>query len=341
MLLILVGVTISAISGDNGILNNAARAKEETERVEKDEKEKINKTESIMNEYITDIQIGDYVEYNPTLGTYEITSDLSGSSKKILYTQQDINKLNWRYMGQDENGNQLLISDRPTEDTIEFQGANGYNNAVNTLDTACERLYSSEKGKARNLKIEDIESKINNIENIKNESVGIVKYGETKTYISPSAQYPYIYENEIGGVTDKGNTTGELNLSDAGHIYSGANNNNETLTVRQTLWVKLLSKTDFKNSMYYELFMVKNESYYPLYWISSRAVHTTSDSARFAIYSCSSSRINAGHTFDSQGNTNIADHAFRPVIVLNEDVEIDSAIKGGRAGTLENPYTLK
>ena len=38
ILLILAGVTIAAISGDNGILQNAARAKEETEQAEKDEK---------------------------------------------------------------------------------------------------------------------------------------------------------------------------------------------------------------------------------------------------------------------------------------------------------------
>ena len=33
ILLILAGVTIAAISGDNGILQNAARAKEETKEV--------------------------------------------------------------------------------------------------------------------------------------------------------------------------------------------------------------------------------------------------------------------------------------------------------------------
>ena len=53
VLLILAGVTIAAISGDNGILQNAAMAKEEAEQAEKDEKEKLGDMEDILNEYTT------------------------------------------------------------------------------------------------------------------------------------------------------------------------------------------------------------------------------------------------------------------------------------------------
>ena len=53
VLLILAGVAITAISRDNGILQNAARAKEETEQAERDEKEKLGDMEDILNEYTT------------------------------------------------------------------------------------------------------------------------------------------------------------------------------------------------------------------------------------------------------------------------------------------------
>ena len=71
VLLILAGITIAAISGDNGILQNAARAKEETEQAEKDEKEKLGDMEDILDEYSTGIKVEQVVDENP--GTLEGT----------------------------------------------------------------------------------------------------------------------------------------------------------------------------------------------------------------------------------------------------------------------------
>lgn len=51
VLLILAGVTIAALSGDNGILRNAVRAKEETENAQREEQEKLNDIYEIMNNY--------------------------------------------------------------------------------------------------------------------------------------------------------------------------------------------------------------------------------------------------------------------------------------------------
>ena len=48
VLLILAGVTISALSGQNGILQNALKAKEETEKAERKEQEEIQKLEMEM-----------------------------------------------------------------------------------------------------------------------------------------------------------------------------------------------------------------------------------------------------------------------------------------------------
>ena len=52
VLLILAGVTIAALSGDNGILQNAARAKEETEQAQKEEENILNSYEDKINEYV-------------------------------------------------------------------------------------------------------------------------------------------------------------------------------------------------------------------------------------------------------------------------------------------------
>ena len=51
VLLILAAVTIAALSGDNGILRNAAKAKEETEKAQKEEQIKLEEMEDTINEY--------------------------------------------------------------------------------------------------------------------------------------------------------------------------------------------------------------------------------------------------------------------------------------------------
>ena len=48
VLLILAGVTISALSGDNGILTRAKEAKEKTEQAQKDEEQTLLNMESIL-----------------------------------------------------------------------------------------------------------------------------------------------------------------------------------------------------------------------------------------------------------------------------------------------------
>ena len=49
VLLILAGVSISMLTGENGILNRAAEAKEKTETASKDEQRKLAQTEALMN----------------------------------------------------------------------------------------------------------------------------------------------------------------------------------------------------------------------------------------------------------------------------------------------------
>ena len=52
VLLILAGVTIATLTGDNGILTRVQEAKEETEQAQKDEENILNSYEDKINEYI-------------------------------------------------------------------------------------------------------------------------------------------------------------------------------------------------------------------------------------------------------------------------------------------------
>lgn len=86
VLLILAGITITAISGDNGILNNAARAKEETEQAEKDEREKLGDMEDTINEYVTGIEVEQVTDSKPG----ELEKDESDANTYIINSIEDL-----------------------------------------------------------------------------------------------------------------------------------------------------------------------------------------------------------------------------------------------------------
>ena len=60
VLLILAGITITALSGDNGILTQALRAKEETENAQAIEEEKLKESEDYINEATGAIRGGEW-----------------------------------------------------------------------------------------------------------------------------------------------------------------------------------------------------------------------------------------------------------------------------------------
>ena len=86
VLLILAGVTIAAIRGDNGILQNAARAKKETEQAEKDEKEKLGDMENTINEYATGIEVEQVTDGKPG----ELEADEADANTYIINSIEDL-----------------------------------------------------------------------------------------------------------------------------------------------------------------------------------------------------------------------------------------------------------
>ena len=53
VLLILAGVSIAMLTGENGLIAKAATSKAKTEKAELEEKEKLAKTNEIMDRYVT------------------------------------------------------------------------------------------------------------------------------------------------------------------------------------------------------------------------------------------------------------------------------------------------
>ena len=143
VLLILAGVTILALSGDNGILQNAARAKEETEQAEKDEKEKLGNMEDTINEYVTGIEVEQVTDENPGALEGEGTDDnpyIINSIEDLIFFAHDVTNGN-AYEGQtvklglnlDFDSNKSYVDPLRTD-----YGQYGYNGELKTLLTTGE-----------------------------------------------------------------------------------------------------------------------------------------------------------------------------------------------------------
>ncbi len=271
------------------------------------------------------IKIGDYVAYTPAGDTsYTVDGTYSG-----IYngTDQVINKenLNWRVLDKTEDGRVRLISAAPTNATVKLQGANGYNNAVYLLDELCNTLYKGENATAQNLKIEDIQNKMNlSVWNYNN----YLNYGST--FWPTEKKYPMLLAKELRHTIN--GATGNLNLSEQLNLIQGIGEAN-SLTVIQTYWQYSMKTDNYINNIYYELFHTTKK-----YWLSSRCIDMEGGIIRFNARVVNQNIIGGATVYASNGyiSTNV-----NPIIYLNFNVQIDKSIEGKDGKTPETAYVIK
>ena len=352
ILLILAGISISALT-NQGLFKNAKAAQNATEKAEKEQGQRLNEYEDEINKYLSNndkteetlvdkvndgtIKIGDYVKYTPdTASTTEILQELntySGSDKNTTSTLTQ-ESLNWRVLDI-KDGQVRLISELPTTSTITLSSYNGYNNAVKLLDDTCNTLYANKQlaSKVQNIKIEDIQDKMVETDYSKFDS----NYG--KTFTPTTKYYPNILikekEQKLNGTAGT-----ELGLSEQTELINQTTKPQATsLEVKYTYWNKTMTTTDFKDSKYYELF-INNGSNYSTYWMSSRCIGVASNVAGFTVRLVSTGTVNVYRLCNSNGYEIPNVYAFRPIITLNSNVQIDTA-NSGNGSTAEQAYIIK
>lgn len=193
VLLILAGITITFVLGENGIINMAQKAAEQTNQAMQKEQENLENVTDKMQELINSssggnpeipetpeipkipegLEIGTVVSYNPS-GTYNWLHKYCSSTKAekeedgttdaydLLEsgTEKNFNISTWKVLSINETtGKVELVPSAPTTGTVDLGGAQGYNNGVKLLNDACSNLYgnSAKRITARSIKIEDIE----------------------------------------------------------------------------------------------------------------------------------------------------------------------------------------
>ena len=252
VLLILAGVTITALLGDDGIIKKAQDAADLMNNAIQSEQNDMNVLLNELDEAINSmgtggttpgenteepggdepsvpqipegLEVGSEVTYSPS-GTYDWNNEYASSDQTGITTLnsaigQSYNISTWKVLSIDETTGQVeLIASAPTTGTVRLHGAQGYNNAVKLLNDACDRLYGDDtKGiEGRSVDIDDIEkymteTALTEAHQYANEA----QYGNqvSSAYSSSESNYPVIYAQEKKAVITK--SDGNVNNGDTG-----------------------------------------------------------------------------------------------------------------------------
>ena len=189
ILIILAAVTIN-ITLNNGLINQAKQAGEDTMQAAEDEQQMLEDAASYINGILADtnkaktlvqafkdgeIQVGDYVDYTPdphdpiTVGTdktgFTDEEGILGTTDQTY--SQDTTNTHWRVLGLTEDGNSVVLlgspikqdgADKvPDKQYLYLEGVTGYKNCESTLNEICSIYHNNSLAQeTRSIKIEDI-----------------------------------------------------------------------------------------------------------------------------------------------------------------------------------------
>ena len=319
-----------------------------------------------VNQYkVKTPQVGDIVSYTPDTPStgYDLSTAKSGYGSAQTIDDKYDPKV-WKIMEVDENGNitKLLGVPNSSQSTVYFYESTGYNNGVYLLNDICKSRYGNASlgATARNLNIEDIESRMNSkgIAARNGYKSGTTQYGTTRKYTGSNTKYPAIYAQEkysgvdVSDVTDgtqvitgSVDTTaqGKMNLngkSGSDDIYTTLPETSETtgpsktnLTCTQTYYGGTQSSSYFDDSNFYNMIFGTRTNF----WLASRCVYFNSNYsyAYFGLRYVDYSGLGGNDLFYSYGNSNNYNSRLAPVVSLGSGVQIKSG-----EGTTEKPYVI-
>lgn len=420
VLLILAGVSIATLTGENGILTRANDAKNQTEEAEEIEKIKLAVPEAKMeetglntdtlkkaiNNYISQnsiiedeldgwyvltngngysitkdgeviktdwikneegkiqnivgnitLEIGDYVNYNPTIdengntisknyiapiGTYvEDTSGQDGKMEKgtgYVETQEFTLETNtkWRVLGL-ENGKIKLISADTSNKKLALRGQTGYQWGIDIINEISEIYgYGAGADYARGLTVEDI-NKITgyNPENQGDGSVygngGVATYGNNMTY-TKNIDDGFLSLKGTIFPTTLTNTNQKLFRFFDGSTWKSLRNG-ENYTYKSTGY--MYYPTTLTNSTTGDVVgIIENSPEYSTicglnsigkFWLASQSITTSVNSSYLEIRGVNSlGSINLNRLYFTNGETRQnTEYGIRPVVLLQSNIKLE------------------
>ena len=352
-MLILAGVSINLVLGNNGIIAKAKDAETKSAEASQNDLKGMNALTEEMNNALGEkpkveqskYKIGDYVNYTyDTAENYVLTSATCGSSSNPTDGIPQTSGLKWRILNIDEtNGTVDLISENPTGTKVYFQGVLGYNNGPYLMNEICKAQYSNKSlgVNARSINLLDMEKHLTAAgiaaRNAYKYNSDTAQYGTTKTYTS-NTKYPSLYAGQKGAGVNvaeaNANTIAQPDITKGNDPYeeskaiaktepttdntSGTGN---PLTVTQTYYNIPISTANYGDA--YKV--LSNSTWY---WVASRYVYAHSDFADFGLR-YAYTIIGGIRMFYSYGNANNNSNRLRPVVSLSSSILSDAKDASG------------
>ena len=343
VLLILAGVSINLVLGNNGIIAKAKEAETKSAEASQNDLKGMNALAEEMNNALGEkpkvdlskYKIGDSVNYtyDTASSSYTLESKYSGysSNKTIAQTTG----LTWKVLNVDkENDTVDIISTNPTSSTVIFANILGYNNGPYLMNEICKAQYSNKTlgVNARSINLLDMEKHLTadgiTARNAYQYDSSTAKYGTTKTYPS-NTKYPSLYANQKGAgpniteaeaskkITQPDTTKGNDPYEESKPIVPKGTTeptNDSTygtgrpLTVTQTYYYIPINDTNYGTASS----ILANST---KFWVAARYVGTDSSYATFGLrYADTDTR--GCRMFRSGGSTHGNGCALRPVVSL-------------------------
>ena len=350
VLLILAGVSINLVLGNNGIIAKAKDAETKSAEASQNDLKGMNALTEEMNNALGEkpkvdlskYKIGDYVNYTyDTAENYVLTSATCGSSSNPADGIPQTTGLKWRILNIDEaNGTVDLISENPTGTSVYFSNILGYNNGPYLMNEICKAQYSNKSlgVNARSINLLDMEKHLTaaGIAARNGYTNGVQQYGKTKTYAS-NTKYPSLYAGQKGAGVDvaeenassilqdhtKGNDPyGESKpIATTEPTTDNTSGTGNPLTVTQTYYNISINSTNYGDA--YKV--LSNSTWY---WVASRYVYAGSDDASFGLR-FADTVTRGDYMFNSNGNTVSNYYRLRPVVSLSSSILSDAKDASG------------
>ena len=341
VLLILAGVSINLVLGNNGIIAKAKEAETKSAEASQNDLKGMNALAEEMNNALGEkpkvdlskYKIGDSVNYtyDPASSSYTLESKYSGYSSNQTIAQTT--GLTWKVLNVDkENDTVDIISTNPTSSTVIFANILGYNNGPYLMNEICKAQYSNKTlgVNARSINLLDMEKQltaagIKSRNEYNKGSSTYAQYGTTKTYTS-NTKYPSLYANQKGAgpnikeaeastkITQPDITKGNDPYEESKPIATTEPTTDNTsgtgnpLTVTQTYYNIAIDNTNYGTASS----ILANST---PFWVAARYVDAFSGNAYFGLRYA---YTNTGgyFMFYSVGVTNGNYCALRPVVSL-------------------------
>ena len=343
VLLILAGVSINLVLGNNGIIAKAKEAETKSAEASQNDLKGMNALAEEMNNALGEkpkvdlskYKIGDSVNYtcDPASSSYTLESKYSGYSSNQTIAQTT--GLTWKVLNVDkENDTVDIISTNPTSSTVIFANILGYNNGPYLMNEICKAQYSNKTlgVNARSINLLDMEKHLTadgiTARNAYQYDSSTAKYGTTKTYPS-NTKYPSLYANQKGAgpniteaeaskkITQPDTTKGNDPYEESKPIVPKGTTeptNDSTygtgspLTVTQTYYNISINDTNYGTASS----ILANSTYF---WVAARYVGTSSSTAIFGLRFARTDTY-GGYMFFSGGDTDGINYALRPIVSL-------------------------